>query len=358
MGPSKYNRIIADELAKEAGNEIVFVPSQRRGLALEYGPQLATCDLVVVGGPASLETEQETEILEYVPTTVPIIVLEDIPGSSGRPKFEKFRSRTTAVILAMEQWREQVTALGYIRSEYFGLPQHWKAIYDALVAPLDGTERQDFSRKKETPAFELNLSLRSDHAIISFGCVKNAECNNLVISHMQVASLLSRDRIILAIKTRGDEKLSDADRQVRNTLLQSVDGAWLLDFGSASLTEILRASSIAVFTGGATDSIAYALARKPAIYCTSKLVRELNMAQGVPDGGEWFVSKLGGNLVVDLDAGPFGFVQAVSSLLTNEGRDDLCTQQEAAFSAPPAVWDTASKIAEFLQKVVSEKSTV
>ncbi|TSC63097.1 MAG: hypothetical protein G01um101448_1000 [Parcubacteria group bacterium Gr01-1014_48] len=308
---------------------------------------------MVVGGPASYDTEEETDILWHLSFTVPIIVLEDTPGSSGRPKFEKFRQCTTAVILAMEQWREQVAALGYVRSEYFGLPQHWKATYDALTTSSD--MQQEFRKSRKMSALLLDRPVCPDDMIVSFGCVKHAGLNNLVISHMQVAFLLAQGRIVLAIKTRGDEKIGEAELEQRNAMLQSTNGAWLLDFGSASLTEILRASKIAVFTGGATDSIAYALARKPAIYCTSKLVRELNMLQGVPDGGEWFVAKLGGNLVVDLDAGPFGFVQAVSALLTDEGCEDLRAQQEATFPAPPAVWDTAPKIAVFLEQIATKK---
>ena len=348
MGPSKYNKMIADRMLKAQHHEVVFVPAQKKDLALEYGAELATCDLIVFGGPASFDTEVETNLLDALPEEIPLVVLEDVPGSCLRPKFKNYASRAKVVVVAMEQSAQGALQFGYQATEYLGLPQHWKSGYDALVSADKVSARARFNKSRRIALGD--TSLESSDKVLSYGCVKHAGINNLILAYMTIAA---DDATVLAFKTRGDEKLDDREREVRESLVRLQKEAWFLNLGNATLTEVLCASDIAVFSGGATDSISCALARFPAIYCTSNEVRAVNLKQGIPEDGEWFVSKMGGNLVVDMDNGPDEFSRAVRSLLTPQGQAELRHVQEAVFPAPPAVWETDCVVVRYLEHVAA-----
>ncbi len=347
MGPSKYTKIVADEMVKR--HEIVFVPPQKKDLIEEYGAQLALCDLIVLGGPASFDTEIETGLLDALPADIPLVILEDVPGSCLRPKFKKYASRAEVVIVGMEQSARGALQFGYQTTEYLGFPQHWKSGYDALVSADKVTARARFNKSRRIVVG--GTVLESSDKIFSYGCVKHAGINNLILAYMMI---VADDATVLAFKTRSDEKLNDRESGFRESLLRLQKESWFLDLGNATLTEVLCASDIAIFSGGATDSISCALARRPAIYCTSNEVRAVNRQQGIPEDGEWFVAKIGGNLVVDMDGGPGAFCSAVRSLLTEEGRTALRIAQEAAFPTPPVIWNTAVNIALYLEELASK----
>ena len=299
MGPSKYTKIVADEMVKR--HEIVFVPPQKKDLIEEYGAQLALCDLIVLGGPASFDTEIETGLLDALPGDIPLVILEDVPGSCLRPKFKKYTQRVKVVIGAFEQWQSRLLEFGYAHVAYLGYPQNWKDAYDALTAFSSfSSKRRDFT--KYNAYANVFLPLSTEDTILFYGCVKDGAVNNEILILLNRVTYVHRN-VVVSFRTRKDERLTSEQKNSRDLLLGD-PLLWQLVTGDATMSETIAACDIPIFSGGATDSIACALARKSAIYCTSKGVRENNRQQGVPDDGVWFVEKLGGALVVDMNNGP------------------------------------------------------
>jgi hypothetical protein len=309
-------------------------------------------------GLASHQTENELNLLQRLPN-VPVVVVEDVPGASLRPKAEGFfKKRSATALVALSQWRKFALDFGYDRVEYLGPPPHWGPSYRIMT---EGEDLRSQFRKRDRG---ITAPLGSEDEVIFFGGIKDSSIVNRVLRLMREAGIGDSDEPILGFKDhpgeepkRPGENASKKEKDVFGTRYekyidakeerdQILSGAAMFDSGKATLPQIIRGVDLTIFTGGSTDSIIAAYARLPIAYFTDEeVVADYNLQVGRP--GSWFVAELGGAYVFR----PDNFVGGIQVLRTHEGRAALREMQKQNFPLP-GDWDTASRIVRFLEEEV------
>ncbi|GEM_PF-2393578 len=356
-------------LAKTSGGQIVIAPPQKPGAALAMLSEFNTCKAVIVG-LSSFQTGQELGFVERLNPEIPVFVYEDMPGTDSRPMVRERNmfDRFDSVLLAMPDayWKTETLKLGYRHAVHLGPPVHWGAIYRAMVSPHVETVRAVLHGGNNAPVF-------------FFAGIKNWDVVNDILTMVKDAARGSSGR--LAFRPHPGESPKEPDGPVSDTLqarenyaknfleykkqkplydaamvrrreilqgvaLVDVDG--MINRGEATFPEVVAASDIPIFTGGATDSLIAAYARVSAIYYAYPEAVENLRRQCLIGDGQWFVAELGGAYKA---TNPEEFRQAVGMIFSRP--DTLRKAQEEFFPLPPT-WDTAPAVLDFVAARVKQ----
>jgi len=127
-GPSNVLKLV-DEAARSKGHETVTFPPLTQGVAASRAEEMFDCNVLALGF-SSFQTQEELmlagTVLQYKPET-PIVVIEDVPYSSLRPKAKPFAHRVAVVLTPLnnEAIKQRINRFGYERVEYVGPAPHW-----------------------------------------------------------------------------------------------------------------------------------------------------------------------------------------------------------------------------------------
>ena len=162
-------------------------------------------------------------------------------------------------------------------------------------------------------------------------------------SGLAVIETLFGERFVLAFKVHPGEEVCELLLRKRADILKN---ATLLDVDGYTSPELATFSDLAYFTGGSTDTIVSAFARrKNVIYYTDEMVRNDNLKMGIV--GKWWVTRLHGVHEID---GPEEFTARTLYALNASGKAYLAANQEKSFPLPET-WDTAPLVIEYLERV-------
>lgn len=383
VGPGAMLRMIA-ETAKKRGHTVTIAPPQRPAASENGGeytllvPELASCDVLIIGGPASYQPEEEARLLKSLPDK-PFFVVEDMPGTSLRPKFpHELVERSAGVFLAMPQWARQVEEAGYSQVEYIGPPPHWGSLFETITGP--SIRDQLYKTMLTEDGGTHSEPVWSDDKILFFCGTKDSIVNNEVLARLCAAgkNLLRREQFVLGFKPHPGERPKEPAQnasheewdvywQRQSAYVHACDdrqkilsgAVWHLDFRTVRvrndllLATLIKSVDVPVVTGGTTNSIAAAYARIAVGYYDAGSVVEYNQKHGMSDGRLFFVAELGGVLVLDgREQGRFE--EGIQSLLSEEGRAKLRETQEKNFPLPET-WDTAPLIIERIEEDMRQK---
>lgn len=334
VGPAAMLKLIADA-AVARGHEVV-IGERLKPVPDNQLPEFQQCDVVLIG-TSSLGIEEELKLVQTLPPTTKIVVVEDVPGSSLRPRAKEILDRVSMVIVAMPQWVKTAEEFGYARACYLGPPAHWKTSYDAMTRGRN--RRAEF--RKRCPGLEHPLA--PDDVVFFYGGIKEHLLNNRILRVIaEAGQVLLGDRFVLCFKNHPGEPNDLVAFAERTAILE---GHWVLAaWNGLTLPEIVKSVDVPIFTSGATDSIVAAYARLPALYYTDELVREYRVSIGSPEG-RWFVADLGGVMTIN---GPSMAEAAIRRFLSPEGKQYLRKKQETNFPLPES-WDSAPRIIEFVE---------
>lgn len=353
--------LIKDEAVRQR-YDVVFVPGQKPGATMERIAEFRTCDVVVVQ-IGSLQPEQEIRLIEAL-DGIPIILVEDVPGVALRPKAKHIAGQIAAVFTAMPLdnlgWQKHYDDFGYGgRTHYIGPPPHWGPSYELML----GSKLRLNLVKVRDGGIETDLD--TDDVLVFMGGNKTPAYNNAALRSLKAGTLKAvGDRAVICFKEHPGERprnpgenAPDADRakyvamkatydamlEERHQLLQDV---WVCKPGMASMPELIRVADVSILTGGQTDSIPAVYARLVSVtLMTPDMVTTLQEL-GLPNG-EWPTSKVGASHEIK---GPLQIADAISYVLSPEGKAALRTAQEEHFPIP-TTWNTAPAIVEFLESL-------
>lgn len=349
-GPSNVLKLIEDA-ARSRGHETVMFPPLMQGVAASRAAEMFDCNVLVIGF-SSFQTQEETGLIEAVlqqKPEIPVVVPEDVPGSSLRPKAKSFAPRVTAVLTPIdnEAIKEGIYRFGYKRVECLGPAPHWGPSYKQMISA--GNVREKLRKRFPSDAFTMEFE-EGDKIILVQG-QKDPLVNNTILSVVRTAGLglLGEKHLVLGFRKHPGEKPETPEEEeiferafVKRTKL--LERVWMLE-GECTLPEAIASADITIFHGGPNESIVGAYARQPIAYYYDAGVRRYLINNGF--GDTWFVPEVGGAFKIDE---PNDVEGCIRTLLTSEGREELRTVQEEHFPLPET-WDTAPLIVGFLETI-------
>ncbi len=322
VGPHNMLKLVA-EAAKVAGHEVLLVPAQKVGAASEALQQLNLCD-VLAFTPSAFQTHEEVRIIKTTSVRRTVLI-EDVPSAAIRPGMQTSVRQVWSVLAAMPQYVREARRFGYTNVQFVGVPPHWEKSYREMMAPTAA----DLGGQK----------------IVFFNGIKDPFlCNKILASLI----IFQTDRPDIKIAFRPHPAEEKNEVAARERALITPRGSFF-DVTGYSPAELVNTAEFSVFTGGATDSIVAAFARKRGVFYNTAEVRERNLKQGILDG-EWFVPLLGGLFEAREDE---AFIRCCHFVLHEKGKDQLRYWQEESFPLP-TTWDTAPLLVQYLEKVQKE----
>jgi hypothetical protein len=361
VGPSKMLRMIADR-AKKMGHEILFVPPQKEGLAMDYFEELKTCD-VVLGGLSSFRVkdgcmypilEEEWLIRALSQENVPYVMIEDAPEVSLKPFIMEASGLVAGLIVAFPQWVEKIETtdrFAYKNVKHLGPPAHWRVSYEDMIYS-DLRERCSKTRINEGEA-----PLAPNDKIVFYGGGKAPRQDNEVLEAVvEACHLALGDSFVLAFRRHpGEGQVNDPDAFARRE--EILHGIWMIsgtDDPDITMGELVGASDLTVFANRNTDAIVAAYARVPEIFYYTSVLRERNKALGSKDGS-WSIVEDGGVWKTD---GKEELRVAVAAFLDDDSPERrMLLESQCANYPVPKDWDTAPKIVRYLENFVRERNT-
>lgn len=350
----KVLKIIADAAVKK-GHDTVMFPSQEPGIAAKRKEEMRDCDVVAMK-LASFQTEEELVLADYLLShTVPIVVVEDVPGSSLRPKAKEFASHAAAVLVTHPAYIKKALAFGYCHAYYIGPSPQWGAGYREM---LEATEkRSSLLNTLHSVRGDVSESIsEKDDVILYVPGSKHHGPDTEILRCVRDAGvkIFGDDRLVLGFAEHPGEKKQMEKDHVNSALVYAkradiLKGVRTLDRGTLSNAQMVALAHLTVFSGGPNESWIGAYARSCIAYFYNDDVRALLRGQG-EEGGSWPVAELGGAYIIN---GPEEMESAIKHLFTEAGRNELRVAQEKAFPLPET-WNTAPKIVKFLEKVAGQ----
>ena len=353
------------EAAKRFGHQTVLFPKQVPGHAINHATEMFDCNAVVTG-LSSFQTHEELDFLVSLPPKVKWMIFEDVPGASCRPlvRERNMAGRASAVILASPTGEKDARLFGYeCPLVYLGPPPQWRKDYEALIAARTAKMRLKLNQRKGLGVASFEWAPLSAEAVV-VGLIggKDPAENNRVIGI--VLEAIEGTGWMLAFGKHPGEKaerkpgMSDEEfeREVaRFERLfaeqdQMFDGRWIADTSDTKVWSgptIAGVADVMVYFSGTNISAAGAIAQMPQVHLDDEGVRRRLAGQTGGDGS-WFVADLGGALKAKSAS---EVNQAIQTLLTSEGREELAKKQAEAFPLPDD-WNTEAKIARFLETLV------
>ncbi|OGF83305.1 hypothetical protein A3B18_01500 [Candidatus Giovannonibacteria bacterium RIFCSPLOWO2_01_FULL_46_13] len=348
VGPAGMLKLIA-KAAEAKGHNVVLLKENTQGIVAAEKEKLADCDVVAMGW-SSAGIEEELELAEYLTTHgIPIVIVEDVPGSCLRPKAQEFTRRMKLpCVLAMPVGGEDALDFGFGSVEYVGPPPHWGVSYNDMMV----NHRSEFKKRIGSEIVELSPE---DKIIYVPGTKDPRLVNTLLKNVLATGRAILGSNLVLGFrghpgekpdpKKKGDQEKYEQLWAERKQLLEGVS---MLESGDANNAQLVRAADIPVFPGGGpTESIVAAYARMSAIYYHDEEVAKGLRALGMLDG-KWFVAERGG---VYKASGPEDVGVGIRYLLTEEGRKIQREKQEDNFPLP-VTWNTAPIFAGVIEALV------
>jgi len=309
-------------------------------------------DAIVIGGPDSMYIESHLELAKAASRhNVPLIVIEDVPGTSMRPQFRPFAEKVVCVLIANPSMEAEVRAFGYSDVRYIGPPPHW------------GKTRDDIhkaDKQKVRAAYRKRLAngqlypLAEGDIVIGYSGIKQHAINRTILEGLVAAGADGSSHRFLRFRPHPAEPKDAVAIHERNKFLEVLPAIVVVEEGvKLSPAEEIVGADIPIFAVGATDSIvcSYPDVGIAAGYfydadCTEYMIKQLGI-----EGGRWAPADLGG---VKLINGPEEFSEALQFLLSTEGKRALRETQLKNFPAPPT-WDTADFYASAVVDVVASR---
>lgn len=282
---------------------------------------------------------------------IPSVFIEDRPGHATHKALKPLVSIPRALIVPMKDSVDEAIHFGYKHVEYLGAPAHW---IESLGVFTDVTNyRSRMCKAKGGRKIELSDA----DTVLIIGGFKDSAMTTVTLQKViaEAGRVISEENMVVCFRPHPSESPVSQGVSIRESLDKEV---WSLEYSALDhirsdpekkhlmMPMLVKVADIAFFSGGATDSIVASLARKPGIYLTSRDIRARNTEQGIKDG-RWFVTEMGGLLEADMDV-PGAITEAVTILMTEEGKKSLKTSQERWFPIPDHR-DTANNIIKFLK---------
>lgn len=350
VGPGNMLKLIAEAAAK-MGHEVVVLPPQVRGVSAERGKEMADCNVVLIG-LSSFQTQEEIALLDQLlPLGIPVVVIEDVPGTCLRPMAKDYAPKISCAIVSMPFAETDARSFGYKNVVYLGPPHHWGKAFKDIELTL--AIRDSIRGRLTAIDGELGVVrpiIYSDAIIYCPGGKNAVFVNKILRLVIEAGKKALGDRLVFAFRGHPGEKAEkEADKQLfqqmfaeREIMLKEVTHLQNADFNNAQL---IAASDLTIYTGGMTDSINSAYARLASIQWYDDETRASLQKQGILSG-KWFVGELDGARQV---TSPGEMTDAIKTLLTPQGQEELHRHQEQNFPLP-VTWDTAPEIVRFLEK--------
>lgn len=300
LGPAKnLGMVVAAALAR--GHRVKFVGNDIYGNTEFLNPQPD----VLLTGLSSFRKHIELGLgSDAVADGVCWVVVADTHNIwKGIPSQQVERA---VLLVASPQEVAVAQACGWGRVEYLGGPPVWQEFFEKAAPP--------------EPPLPLNTVL--------VGGVKDPAITNAMLQAVVTAGreMLDPSGWLLFVSHPNEEYSPDLLVE-RTAILQSVFRVPLPK--NYSLTQVLDFVPLAVFTGGATDSIAAAYKRTPVIYYSSDAVRERLASQQGGDP-EWFPASCGTLAVATDETMP----EALTQLLQGYGVTNLRARQAEVYPRP------------------------
>lgn len=354
VGPANMLKEIAST-ARLMRHEALVFKENEPGVVATRKEEMSDCDIVAIGLD-SARPEEGLELAEYLfSLDIPVVAIEDTPGSVLRPMAKPFAPKFKCCIVAREGGIGDALAFGFSRVQYVGPPPHWGVSYRQM---MEGPSiRPHFSKIVGGQ----NVQLDPKDKVIYVPGTKIPEIVNTAISGaIKAGKQVLGDNFVFCCRRhpgeKPNEKVPDDAERFERLFAEREDmlkGVTMLEPGKANNPQLVRAADVTIFPGGGpTESIIAAYARIPTIYCWGDVVsRELKKI-GI-DSGKWFVAELGGSMKVEGEE----VVIALSSLLGKDGwmRNNLRALQEKNFPLPDT-WDTSASIIAVLADIVRART--
>lgn len=348
VGPANVLKLVAQATEKRGHKTIVF-PPQVRGLALQRASEMYECRSVMVGLSA-FQAQEECLLLtdlylNYPPDLVAAIVLEDVPGSSMRPKARRFASTFDSVLIALPGVQKEVEQFGYRRVEYKGPPPHWGTSYN-------GMEEGEMLRSQFVKIGKNGeAALQPNDVFVFVPGSKNPDAVNAMLREAVSAGLsaIGSDHFVVGFRKHPGEKAEKPEEEefFRKAFAEREEilkGLTQVNTDGLTNPQLVGASDITVFTGGPTESIVRAYRRGRMLYYTDDSNREAMRLQG--NDGKWFVAELGA--AHQVEAGEMA--EGMRMLLDADGARAIRAKQEEYFPLPDT-FDTAPVIVDYIEEL-------
>jgi hypothetical protein len=294
-------------------------------------------------GLSSYQTQEEIDLAEVLMgRNIPVVVIEDVPGSCLRPKAKDFAPWAPGLIIALGSVRDSAASFGYRHDRiwYVGPPPHWGASYSQMMNVDVRAERA------RVPA---------DGFLVFVPGGKNPLITNTLLHHtINAGRELWGELFLLGFVPHPGEKAEKPEEESvfarafeeRSVMLEGVRCADMSRFKNPQRYAI---ANLVITTGGPTETIAAAYARMTnVVYYRDAVVMEW-LAQSGVQNGRWFVPDLGGCFL----AGPDYFVETVHFARISVAKRDIRESQERNFPLPES-WDTAPAIVKVLEDIAEE----
>ena len=348
VGPAGMLKAVLSS-AEKAGHQTLQFEENKPGIVAARKDEMSDLGVALLGLDSD-RVEEGLELIDYLfSRNIPIVVMEDTPGSVLRPKAKEYTPKVAACLVAMQNGIDGAKSFGYERVEYFGPPPHWGVSYrDMMDKP---SRRPEFKKRVGSEVVDLDTS---DQIMYVPGTKVPEVVNVAIRGSVDAGKQTLGENFVFHFRRHpgevpnknkpGDEERFSKLFEERKPLLE---GLTILEPGDSNNPQLIRAADITIFPGGGpTESIVAAYARIPTLFCWNDLV-----AQGLRDigiqSGKWFVAELGGSLkVTNSDE----LASGINSLLKGDGCERLKKMQEKNFPLPKT-WDTAPRVVELLEGV-------
>lgn len=339
LGPAR-NLMRVASVALDAGHRVVFIGNEE---VLTIGSAAAMIGYppdVLITGLASFKCEQEVQLGKAATGQgIPWVVFADTHRAWARP-LARGKVEKATLIIASPAEIDAAREFGYGRVKYLGGPPLW----------------QDFPKIKPAKIERHNPESR----VILVSGIKDPVLTDRMLEVVVKAckNLSERSRFWggmllgqlglweLIFKPHPNEDAAGKDPLRRVRILKGVQ---VIETPERT-TNLLGTVNVSVHTGGATDTIAAAYLRAPAIFYEDDDVRARNEKQlGEPT---WYPAEAG----ACLKAGPTTMVDAIHALLSENGRAALAKRQAEVYPIPPAGEPLVeARILKFLTELVGKK---
>jgi len=346
--------LVIKEAEETRGHEKgVWLPPQIRGVAIDRMSELFDCHAVIMG-LSSFQTQEELGLAEGLFLRgIPVVIIEDVPGSSLRPKAKSFAPKAAALIIALESAWIDAHDFGYQpqRIHYLGPPPHWSVSYRQMMGVDRGAARSSLTVRRGE---ELQPLVLDDVLVYVPGTKMPLVVNAMLRCAIDAGKALFGHRFVLGFASHPGEKPENPEEeemfaQAFADRVQIREGVREADVSRLTNPQRYAIADLSVISGGPTESIVAAYARNTRMaYYRDENTTAFLAASGV-EGGKWFVAELKAAMLIE----PHNYMGRIQFLMSDVGQKLIRAQQEEHFPLPE-IWDTAPVIVDLLEKVAGE----
>lgn len=324
IGPAQNLGLVAVEALRQ-GHRVHFTGNQEK-----KEPLLDDRPDVVVTGLSSRELQGNSELKmgalakgAIIPRVIPWVVLADTHRSWGR-EFARGKVDGATLLVAAPGEEDDARRFGYTDVKYLGGPPIWQDFAETKPAKV---ERQD----------------PEDKLIMVVGNKDARVIDDMCFSVIQACRDLFGNKWGLIFKPHPNEDPNTKNSATREEILAK---ARTILNTPARTTNLIPAVDCSVFYPGATDSVAAAYMRRPAVcYENERSLAQLKAATGVED---WFPAASG----ACIEATHGTIREAIERAVSPDGAAELRKRQEQVYPNVGVEGERAeSRIVKFLAEL-------